>query len=80
MEKYGMELLKADGADMHQAAEHAKVAVLADPSVVDHHVVLAEIYAKAGLTASARRAAETGLALDPKNSVLLGITKKSAKT
>jgi tetratricopeptide (TPR) repeat protein len=73
-------LLKADGADMHQAAEHAKIAVLADPSVVDHHVVLAEIYAKAGLTASARRAAETGLALDPKNSVLLGLTKKSAKT
>jgi tetratricopeptide (TPR) repeat protein len=73
-------LLKADGADMHQAAEHAKVAVLADPSVVDHHVVLAEIYAKAGLTASARRAAQTGLALDPKNPVLLAITKNSAKT
>lgn len=73
-------LLKAEGADMHQAAEHAKTAVLAEPSVVDHHVVLAEIYARAGLTASARRAAQTGLTLDPKNPVLLGITKNSAKT
>ena len=65
---------------MHQAAEHAKIAVMAEPAVVEHHVTLAEIYAKAGLSASARRAAETGLALDPKNPVLLGITKKTAKT
>ena len=40
---------------------------------------LAEIYLKAGLTASARRAAETGLALDPKNAALLAIAKKAAK-
>ncbi|MEA2751128.1 MAG: hypothetical protein QOI41_5271 [Myxococcales bacterium] len=73
-------LLKAEGGDMHQAAEHAKAAVIAEPAVVEHHIVLAEIYAKAGLQASAKRAAETGLALDPKNPVLLGITKKTAKT
>ena len=73
-------LLRCETGDMHQAAEHAKIAVMAEPAVVEHHVTLAEIYAKAGLSASARRAAETGLALDPKNPVLLGITKKTAKT
>lgn len=73
-------LLKSETGDLHQAAEHAKVAVLGEPAVVDHHVTLAEVYNKAGLSASARRAAETGLALDPKNPVLLGIAKKSPKT
>jgi tetratricopeptide (TPR) repeat protein len=73
-------LLKAETGDLHHAAEHAKVALTAEPTVVEHHVVLAEIYAKAGLSASARRAAETGLALDPKNPLLLGITKKTTKT
>jgi curved DNA-binding protein CbpA len=72
-------LLKCETGDLHQAAEHAKLAVAAEPAVVDHHVTLAEIYAKAGLSASAKRAAETGLALDPKNPALLGITKKTAK-
>jgi len=72
-------LLKAESGDMHAAAEHAKVAVSGEPSVVEHHATLAAIYAKAGLTASARRAAETGLALDPANAALLAITKKAAK-
>jgi tetratricopeptide (TPR) repeat protein len=72
-------LLKAENSDLHQAAEHAKVAVLAEPAVVDHHVSLAEIYAMAGLTASAKRAAETGLALDPKHATLLAIAKKTTK-
>jgi tetratricopeptide (TPR) repeat protein len=72
-------LLKAENGDLHQAAEHAKVAVMAEPAVVDHHVSLAEIYAKAGLAASAKRAAETGLALDPKHPTLLGIAKKATK-
>jgi tetratricopeptide (TPR) repeat protein len=72
-------LLKAENGDMHQAAEHAKVAVSAEPAMVEHHVTLAEIYARAGLSASARRAAETGLALDPKNASLLAVTKKTAK-
>jgi hypothetical protein len=73
-------LLKSETGDLHQAAEHAKTAISAEPSVVEHHVILAEIYAKAGLSASARRAAETGLVIDPKNVVLLGISKKTAKT
>jgi tetratricopeptide (TPR) repeat protein len=65
---------------LHQAAEHAKTAVGAEPAVLEHHVTLAEIYLKAGLTASAKRAAETGLNLDPKNVVLLAIQKKATKT
>jgi len=72
-------LWKAENGDLHQAAEHAKVAVAADPSVIDHHVVMAEIYFKAGKTASAKRAAETGLVLDPKHVVLLAIQKKATK-
>jgi tetratricopeptide (TPR) repeat protein len=73
-------LFMAVNGDLHQAAEHAKVAVAAEPTVVSHHVTMAEIYLKAGKTASAKRAAETGLALDPKNVVLLGIVKKATKT
>lgn len=73
-------LLKCETADLHQAAEHAKIAVAGEPAVVEHHVTLAEIYSREGLTASARRAADTGLKLDPKNPVLLGITKKTTKT
>jgi len=72
-------LLKMEAGDMHQAAEHAKLAVSAEPAIVEHHATLAEIYAKAGLFASARRAAETGLALDPKNAVLLAVAKRTAK-
>jgi curved DNA-binding protein CbpA len=73
-------LFMAVNGDLHQAAEHAKVAVAAEPAVIGHHVTMAEIYLKAGKTASAKRAAETGLALDPKNVVLLGIVKKATKT
>jgi curved DNA-binding protein CbpA len=73
-------LLRTDGGDLHHAAEHAKVAVAGAPSVVEYHVTLAEIYLKAGLLASARRAAEAGLNLDSKNVVLLGIQKRAAKT
>ncbi len=73
-------LLKIENGDLHQAAEHAKVAVTAEPAVLEHHITLAEIYFKAGKTASAKRTAETGLALDPRNVSLLGIVKKSTKT
>lgn len=73
-------LLKAENGDMHQAAEHAKLAASAEPAIAEHHATLAEIYARAGLGASARRAAETGLALEPKNPALLAVMKKMAKT
>ncbi|MDB4940738.1 MAG: Tetratricopeptide repeat protein [Labilithrix sp.] len=70
-------LFMAPDGDLHQAAEHAKVALTAEPQVLANHVTMAEIYLKAGKTASAKRAAETGLVLDPKNAVLLGIAKKT---
>jgi tetratricopeptide (TPR) repeat protein len=70
-------VLKSDDGDLHQAAEHAKAAVGAEPESVENHVVLAEIYLAAGLAVSAKRAAETGLSIDPKHTVLLGILKKT---
>ena len=73
-------LFMAVNGDLHQAAEHGKVAVAAEPAVIGHHVTMAEIYLKAGKTASAKRAAETGLVLDSKNVVLLGIMKKATKS
>lgn len=71
-------MLKAD-ADLHDAAEHAKRAVAAEPNVALYHATLAEVYAKAGLVASARRAAEAGLAVDPKNAQLQGVLKRVGK-
>jgi Flp pilus assembly protein TadD len=70
-------MLQMDNGDMHQASEHAKQAVALEPANVSHHVTLAEIYAKAGLTASAKRAAEVGLQIDPKNAALAAVAKKA---
>lgn len=72
-------LLQMDSGDLHQAAEHAKSAVANDAATVQYHVTLAEIYLKAGKHASARRSAETGLQLDPKNAALLSVVKKAGK-
>jgi tetratricopeptide (TPR) repeat protein len=71
-------LLRSEG-DLHEAAEHAKAAVAAAPDEVTYHVTLAEIYVKAGLAASAKRAAEAGLQVEPKNSTLLQIVKRASK-
>jgi curved DNA-binding protein CbpA len=71
-------ILKSEG-DLHEAAEHAKAAVSASPEEVAYHVTLAEIYVKAGLSASAKRAAEAGLQVEPKNSTLLQIVKRASK-
>jgi hypothetical protein len=73
-------VLMAEGGDLHQAAEHAKQAVMLEPAQVVHHLTLAEIYLKAGLSASARRAAEAGLALDAKHAGLAAVLKKATKT
>lgn len=59
-------LLRSDG-DLHEAAEYAKRAIAIEPTNVEHHLTLVEIYMKAGLAASARRAAETAQSIDPKN-------------
>jgi curved DNA-binding protein CbpA len=71
-------ILKAEG-DLHDAAEHAKQAIAIDPGAVAHHVTLAEIYVKAGLSASARVAAEAGLQVEADNATLKGIVKKFTK-
>ena len=73
-------LFMSPTGDLHQAAEHGKLAVAAEPNEIGHHVTMAEIYLKADKMASAKRAAETGLALDSKNVLLLGIVKKATKT
>ncbi len=72
-------LLQIEGSDLHVAAEHAKHAVSMDSANVQYHVTLAEIYLKAGKQASAKRSAETGLQLDPKNAALLAVIKKAGK-
>lgn len=69
-------LLHAPDADMHEAAEHAKRAVALEPTVAAHHVTLAEIYTKAGLVASAKKAAELGLQHAPDHKTLLAILKQ----
>jgi len=71
-------LLHGEG-DLHQAAEHAKQAVGLDPAQVGYHLTLAEIYLRAGKAASARRAAETGLAIDPKHAGLTALLKRATK-
>jgi curved DNA-binding protein CbpA len=73
-------ILMAENGDLHQGAEHAKQAVMLEPAQVVHHLTLAEIYLKAGLGASARRAAEAGLALDAKHVGLAAVLKKATKT
>jgi tetratricopeptide (TPR) repeat protein len=72
-------MLKVENADLRVAAEHVKVAITADPQNVAYHVTLAEVYLKAGLATSAKRAAEVGLQIDPKNAALLGVVKKAGK-
>ncbi len=73
-------ILRAADPNLHHAAEHAKCAVACEPAEVDHHATLAEVYLKAGLFVSAKKAAETGLHLAPNHAVLLGILKKATKT
>ncbi len=64
------------GGDLHQAAEHAKQAISNEPNEIEHHITLVEVYAKAGLLASARRAAEGAATLDPNHEKLQTILKK----
>ena len=72
-------LLKSPDGDLHDAAEHAKQAITLQPEVIENHVTLVEIYLKAGLTASAKRAAEAANALDPKHAPLQAILKRIQK-
>ncbi len=72
-------LWRSPEGDLHEAAEHAKQAISLQPNVIENHVTLVEIYLKAGLTASARRAAEAASTLDPKHAGLQGILKRIGK-
>lgn len=51
-------------------------AVLASPQDVESNLALAEAYLRVGLTAPAKRCAETVLAVDPKNSLAKGMLRK----
>lgn len=72
-------ILRSPGGDLREAAEHAKQALMLSPNVIDVHLTLVEIYVKAGLTASARRAAEMATALDPKNPAVQALSKRIGK-
>jgi curved DNA-binding protein CbpA len=71
-------LLEA-GGDLHLAADYAKQAIALAPHAIEHHVTLVEVYAKAGLTASARRAAEAASTLEPNNDKIQAVLKRLGK-
>jgi len=72
-------LLHCKDADLHQAAEHAKKAIAVEPQNIAYYVTLAEVYVKAGLTASARRALEVAMNLDPKHAGIVALQKRVGK-
>ena len=72
-------LLRSPDGDLHEAAEHAKRAITLQPDKITSHVILVEVYLKAGLPASARRAAEAANALDPKHPGLQAVLKRIGK-
>lgn len=72
-------ILRSPDGDLHDAAEHAKHAITLKPDVIANHVTLVEIYLKAGLTASARRAAEAANSIDPSYPALQALLKRFAK-
>ncbi|MFO0735883.1 MAG: DnaJ domain-containing protein [Labilithrix sp.] len=69
-------LLRSDDPDLREAAEHAKRAISLAPNDVGNHVTLIEIYIVAGLSTSAKRAAEAAYTLDPKDERLLALIKR----
>jgi curved DNA-binding protein CbpA len=72
-------LLCSPEADLHLAADHAKQAIALQPGNPANHVTLVEIYLKAGLTTSARRAADAVLQLDPANTAVQALLKTVGK-
>lgn len=71
-------LLSPDG-DLRQAAEHAKRAIALEPAQAESHVTLVQIYVKAGLSASARKAAEAASTLHPTHAGLQAAVKRIGK-
>jgi tetratricopeptide (TPR) repeat protein len=72
-------MLRSSSPDLRVAADHAKRAITLDPSRIEHHVTLAEIYLEAGLRASARRSADAAAQLDAKHAGLQAFLKKLEK-
>ncbi len=68
----------ADG-DLREAAEHAKMAITLDPSNIANHITLVEVYLKAGLGSSARRAAEAAQKLDATHAGVTALLKRMGK-
>lgn len=79
-EKAASALLKSPDGDLHEAAEHAKRAIMLQPRAINNHVTLVEIYLKAGLTASARRTAEAAITLEPQHAGLQALLRRIGKT
>lgn len=72
-------IFRSPEGDLHEASEYAKQAVALDPSVVENHVLLADIYIKAGKMASARRAYEMAEKVDPKSPAVQALAKRLQK-
>ncbi len=69
-------LMRSRDGDLHEAAEHAKEAIRLEPNNINNHITLVEVYLKAGLTVSAKRAAEAAAQLDPKHAGLQALMKR----
>jgi Flp pilus assembly protein TadD len=65
---------------LREAAEHAKRAITLAPTLVENHMTLIEVYSKAGLHSSARRACEAAIQLDPKHMGLQTLLKRIPKS
>lgn len=70
---------RSEDGDLRGAAEHAKLAINLDPTNIGNHITLVEVFLKAGLGSSAKRAAETALKLDPTHPAVLDLVKRMAK-
>jgi hypothetical protein len=69
-------LMRSSDGDLHEAAEHAKTAITLEPSNIENHITLVEVYLKAGLTLAAKRSAQAAAQLDPKNARLQAVMKR----
>jgi curved DNA-binding protein CbpA len=71
-------MVRASG-DLHAAADYAKKAIALEPQVPAYRATLALVYLEAGLYTAARREAEAGLELEPKDPTLTSLLKKAQK-
>ncbi|MCA9583905.1 MAG: DnaJ domain-containing protein [Myxococcales bacterium] len=71
-------MVRASG-DLHAAADYAKKAIALQPEVSAYRATLATVYLEAGLYTAARREAEAGLELEPKDPTLTALLKKAQK-